>query len=214
MVKKLTAEQKREKFKVNSRVLKRFIKTKNIKLGIDLGTILTGVYCSDFGSLLIEGGNGKIIERIIRIDNVLLQNLKAMKYKKTIAIIEDYAYQSKMTQMAEISGVIKTSLFKLKIPYLLVATTTIKKFVLGPSRGAKTSKKYSPMLMETLDRWGVKFVNDDLCDSYCMVQFLEYLEAFLFNKKVIDHQKQRDLFNWEKDMFFNFVVNRGEPVYG
>jgi Holliday junction resolvasome RuvABC endonuclease subunit len=85
-----------------------------------------------------------------------------------LVMIEGYAFGAKGSSgisLGELGGVTRVALYDLNIPFIEIPPTQAKKFVTG--RG---NAKKEHMLMETLDRWGVKFLDDNICDAFGLVQ--------------------------------------------
>lgn len=207
--KALNKKERDELFEINSKVLIKILKGRSIYLGIDLGTRETGLYkyskrYTDINSsLLLISNHDNVTHRVFEIMKQMKPYVK--KPESVIAIIEDYAFaknNSSVSQISELGGVVNNILFKKKIPYLKVTPQTLKKFVLGPNRGKAAGKEF--IMMEVLDRWKIKFNNNNTCDSYCLCKFLEGVNDFL--------HKPDNMTKWESQMFRDFVTNRGIPI--
>ncbi len=203
MKKRLTAKEKKLTFEKNSKILSTLFSKRTNFIGVDLGTHKTGFFCGIKKDRLLTADSKETRnKRIFKINKQFKKLL--IKPNSSIVIIEDYAMSPRKTtmiQIAELGGVIKNSLIELKIPYLTLAPQTLKKFVLGPSRSSKQQKQF--MLMEVLDRWHIKFDDDNVCDAYCLYKFMKVLKFFLNNPTAIK--------KWEQQMFTDFVINRGKP---
>ena len=199
--KKLTKEEKKKQLINNGKVLKRFLKVKKDFMGIDIGTQITGFYSDRNEGLAIYGGpKNTRMKRMHIIKNTFMK----IECSGSIAIIEDYAFTrniSSLSQLAELGGIIRLLLYESQIPYLTLAPQTLKKFVLGPSRGSKTGKQF--ILLEVFDRWGKKFNDDNIADAFCLHMFLKNLKQYLLGEK--------DFLKWEQQMFNDFITNRGLP---
>jgi len=214
--KRITKEEKDNIIKLNSRILRFNLKKEEI-IGLDLGTTITGLYNNKFGSALWSSTSSNIYERINIIRKEFLLYLSFKKSKKCFFIIEDYAFAGQsVIQIAELGGIIKTTLYDLHMPFVAIAPTTLKKMVLGPSKQQKIGNKKQQIMVEVLSRWGVKFEDDNACDAFCLVKFAEYLRAYLNDEKIKEYKtvardekiSERNILNWEKEMFKNFILNR------
>ncbi len=216
--KRLTAAERRILLEKNKKILKRILKYKKYIIGLDIGTNTTGFYSDLTDGLALSGYNDpNRYSRIFLINQALLDILKSDRFQlnknRIIAIIEDYSLSlrsSTIMQIAELTGIIKINLLTFNIPYVKVAPQTLKKFVLGPSRssqqGNKITKRHQQkqfILLETLDRWGKKFNDDNTCDAFCLKMFLQELKDYLVNEEKIT--------KWKKDMFDKFIIDRGIP---
>ena len=207
--KRLTKAEKDDVFKINRRILKHHFRNRKEIIGLDLGTHIKGLYNNKFGSQIWSGGGDpNIYARISIIKKEFLVYLSFKNSKKCFFLIEDYAFsRSKMVQTAELGGIIRVLLYESGIPYLTIAPNTLKKFVLGPSEHQKKGSQKAPVMVEVLDRWGIKFTDDNACDAYCIVKFMEYLRVYILGGEI----DNRSLLKWEEQMFYDFAVNRGIP---
>jgi Holliday junction resolvasome RuvABC endonuclease subunit len=207
--KKLTKEEKEQTLNTNSKILRKILKRKSSVIGLDLSTTSTGFYNYHFSNenlrfgTTIKGGKNQINKRIVNIldsiDELLVSN------KNSIAIIEDYSFGlrgSSLSQLAELGGCVRTTLLRSGICYLTLSPQTLKKFVLGPSRGSNTGKEF--MLMQALDRWGQKFNTSDVCDAFCLTQFVVTLREYMMPGS--------SGAKWQNQMYDDFIINRGLPI--
>ena len=195
---------KEEIFKHNKNFLLRIRKQRIHLIGIDLGTFITGISISHKNYTdKIESSLKSITSRINIISNEINKILKPYN-ANAIALIEDYAFAGKtVVQEAELGGMVKNRLFVNNIPFMTIAPTTVKKFVLGEGKGHAKSRK-ELMLLEAYKRWAISFDDNNECDAYCIRKFLEYMFNYL---------DRSDKFKkWEEKMFRDFVINRGDPV--
>ena len=219
--KKLTKAERESILLENTKFLRKLLKKRTRIIGIDPGTIITGLYSSspEEGEAITPNPRHHIVRRI----SIILNHMDkftddAHINLHTVAVIEDYAWsRSKMVQLAELVGALKVLLFESGIPYFVVAPTTLTKFVLGPSGSPKGGNKKALTMVEALDRWGIKFSDDNVCDSYCLMKFLQYLKAYIFEEKVEEFSSQnakikRRIHGWEIQMFEDFIVSRGDPI--
>jgi len=202
-MKKPNKEEREKLLKENRKLLKFYLKKRPNIIGLDLGTQTTGFYSKEIEGVAISGGTkNHINHRIVIIKNDL-QNLITAPHK-SIAIMEAYSFNlasSTLSQLSELGGTIKTLLYESRVPYLTLAPATLKKFVLGSGRGQMQGKEH--MLVEVLDRWGIKFSDHNVCDAFCLAKFLETLKEYIDNKEFP---------KWVKLMFNDFIIKRGIPV--
>jgi len=201
-MKRLTKTEKEDTFNRNRKKLLKLRKDHRISIGIDLGTFNTG-YSVREDNFSINDKSKQIIERIHKITIEAKQYIR-LNNSNAIALIEDYAFAGKtVIQEAELGGNIKRLLWRHKIPYMVIAPTTLKKFVLGQGKGVGSSKK-ELMLLECYKKWGKSFEDNNICDAFCLKMFLDTLFIYL--------KGENKFAKWEQDMFRDFVINRGNPV--
>jgi crossover junction endodeoxyribonuclease RuvC len=94
------------------------------------------------------------------------------EYKDSKIYMEGLSFGSRGQSMLELAALhyyVRLLFNKSKIPFKVVPPTVVKKFV--------TSKGNAPkelMLMYCLDKFKVKFTNNNLCDSYCLARLAFY----------------------------------------
>jgi crossover junction endodeoxyribonuclease RuvC len=139
-----------------------------IVLGLDLSLVGTGYVLLEDGKMkeqkLIKskpsGKNSvKELERLITIrSQITLPNID-------LAVIEGLAFMARnsvsLVQLSALNYMVREHLYINKIPFLIVAPSTLKKFVTG--RG---NAKKDEMLLETYKRLNESFSNDNLCDAF------------------------------------------------
>lgn len=119
-----------------------------------------GMEAGHFGSK--KFGPERLRELFDKLDDVLGLALP------TLAVVEGYSYGSPNNReaLAEWGGLVRILLWDRKIPTLIVAPQTLKKFVL-PGGG---SNDKDMILLESFKRWGVEFANNDECDAHALAQ--------------------------------------------
>lgn len=99
----------------------------------------------------------------ILVDN--LQNCVAsLENHKLIdlVVLENYSFGSRMlTTMGELGGIFKLLLEQEEIPYILVAPTTLKKFITGDGHSKKDK-----ILQQVYKRWGFEAPSSDVGDAF------------------------------------------------
>lgn len=198
-------------YEQNIKIIQELFKQRNEIIGIDLGTHTTGFYSKKSGGLAIQPYTKNLgrIARISAIKEILRAVMKEHGFDQynCIAFIEDYAYalrQSTISQMAELGGIVKTTLFESKIPYYMVASATLKKMLLGPKEGTQKGSKKARTMVEILDRYNIKFTDDNIADAYTLYRFGLALRSYI-NKPDIKKK-------WEQELFKNFITKRGNDV--
>ena len=83
----------------------------------------------------------------------------------SLVVMEGLAFMARNTtalvQLSALNYLIRDRLQNLCIPFVIVAPSTLKKFVTGKGNAKKDS-----MYLETYKRFGVSFTDDNLCDAY------------------------------------------------
>lgn len=144
-----------------------------IVLGLDLSLIETGYVLLEDGKikeqkLIKSKPSGKSpvkeLERLMKIrDQIELEELSVPNIN--LAVIEGLAFMARnsisLVQLSALNYMVREHLWVYKIPFLIVAPATLKKFVTG--RG---NAKKNEMLLETYKRFKESFNNDNLCDAF------------------------------------------------
>jgi Holliday junction resolvasome RuvABC endonuclease subunit len=148
-----------------------------ISIGIDTSLTGTGVIVLNDGKIvgqkLIKSKpvpDGKPIDEVRRIETIVGEIFLVVKeHKPQIAVIEGLAFMVKNTtalvQLSALNYFTRSMLMKNGVPFVIVAPTSLKKFITG--NGA--SKK-DVMLMETFKRYGVTILDDNENDAYGLAQ--------------------------------------------
>lgn len=151
-------------------------------LGVDLSLTATGCICLENGKIInrqlikTKPTDKKPLSELIRLtyirDTIVTTDVK-------MVAIEGIAYGiQRTTSLSQLSGLnyLVRELFYLQdIPFVIVAPTTLKKFITGKGNCAKDL-----MLLEIYKRYGVSFKNDNEADAYGLSRIAEAL----INKKV------------------------------
>jgi len=107
------------------------------------------------------------IKRLLDIEHSI--TTKIDKKATDLVIIEGLAFMARNTrslvQLAGLNYFIRKYLFENKIPFLIVAPTSVKKFITGKGNCDKNL-----MLLEIYKRYGISFDNDNLADGYGLTQ--------------------------------------------
>lgn len=143
-------------------------------MGIDLSLTGTGYAVLTAGAnpaLLTNGvikskATDSYTDELKRLLGIVkeIDNLIAA-FEVEIAVIEGIAFMARQTtavmQLAGLNYLVRESLYKSNIPFIIVTPSTLKKFVTGKGNSPK-----DVMLLETYKKWDVSFSNDNECDAY------------------------------------------------
>ena len=161
------------------------LKPRNI-VGLDLSLSSTG-YHTLVGEL-ISGAivtNDKL-SSMERIDFILAR-IAELVHEGDFVLIENNAFNAigrAKSVLAELNGIVKFWLWRRKIEYVLVAPTTLKKFILGKGKGEK-----SLILREVFKAYGLNAGTDDEADA-CV---LAHIGACLIGREEPHNQAQREV---------------------
>lgn len=107
------------------------------------------------------------LERICKIVYDIQNELKSTMIH--IAVIEGMAFMAKnstaLVQLAALNYMVRKMLTEISIPFLIVAPTSLKKFVTGQGNAKK-----DVMLIEMYKRYGVTILDDNENDAYGLAQ--------------------------------------------
>ena len=113
-------------------------------LALDLSLRQSGVAIIDNDNIIFSGDiktpvNMRGAERLDYILKKIIQYLA--DYKIEFVTIEDYAYSmhGSVPDLGELGGVVRYYLYKTNIPYLIISTTSLKKFVIGKGNAPKAA---------------------------------------------------------------------------
>lgn len=102
-------------------------------------------------------------------------------------LIENHAFNAigrAKSVLAKLNGIVEFWLWHRQIPYILVAPTTLKKFILGKGKGDK-----SFIVREVFKAYGLDAGTDDEADA-CV---LAHIGAYLTGTEEPRNQAQRDV---------------------
>jgi len=165
----------------------------SVIIGLDLS--LTGTGC-------IKLQDGRVIsQQLIKTkptgDNYMNGLLRLLEIRDKIniaevdiAVIEGMAFMARNTtalvQLAALNYFIREKLYLNKIPFIIVAPTSLKKFITSHGNAKK-----DVMMMETYKRYHVTFSDNNLCDAYGLARIGESL----LNKEVVITKIQQEVIN-------------------
>ena len=162
-------------------------------IGIDLSLVASGLVVLEDGKLhsknLIKSKpSGKLpINELIRLQKISDEVAEiAINNKPELACIENLAFMAHntcaLTQLAGLSYLVRNKLNLAGIPFVMVAPTTLKKFLTG-----KGNIKKDMMLMAAYKRYGLTFDNDNIADGFALAKVAYEL---LSDNKVPSFQKE------------------------
>lgn len=168
-------------------------------VGLDLSLSSTGYHKLGFENADLESGaieTGKLggMERI----DFILSRISEIIHEGDFVAIENNAFNamgSARSKLAELNGIIKFWLWRRKIPYVLVAPTTMKKFILGTGKGEK-----SVILREVYKAYKLNAGTDDEADA-CV---LAHIGACLVGAEEPKNKAQ-------KEVLFTLTAEKKKP---
>lgn len=153
-------------------------KQKIISLGLDLSLTGTGVVILEDGKfvkrhLIKSKPVGDLPLNEVRRIRKIVEEIETIVTDReetiNVAVIEGLAFMVRnataLVQLSALNYMTRAMLDDYHIPFVIVAPTSLKKFVTGSG-----ASKKDVMLIETYKRYGVSIVNDNECDSYGLAQ--------------------------------------------
>ncbi len=134
---------------------------------MDLSLSNSGIAVAVDGKLENFGavpGKGAGIARLIADRDSIMDRVD--QAKPDFVIMEDVAYSMNKSYAKENAGlafIIRVELFTEKIPFIVVASSSLKKFCSGSG-----SAKKEMMIKEVLKRWGVDCPDNDTADAVAL----------------------------------------------
>lgn len=103
----------------------------------------------------------KGVERLIWFRD----SIEALAGQFDLAVVEGYAYgrHNQMAALGELGGLVKIALHETGVPYVIVAPTSLKKFVTGKGNAPKDL-----IMMEAYKRWEVDVPTTDEADAVAL----------------------------------------------
>lgn len=150
-----------------------------ISIGLDLSLVGTGAVILENGKILAQRlikskpTGDKPVEELKRIQGII-GNINSFIEENSpdqpsVAVIEGLAYMVKnataLTQLSALNYMTRAMLLEREIPFVIVAPTSLKKFITGSGAAKK-----DVMLMETFKRYGVTILDDNENDAYGLAQ--------------------------------------------
>lgn len=160
------------------------IEIPNKIIGLDLSLTSTGVAVysvvdnSDFTRVIKTNNKNSYMDRYHKI---LAEIEREILDLNSIVFIEGYSLGSfskstAMSNLIELGGIIRASLWKRNVKYVVVPPTTLKKFLTG-----KGNSKKEDIKLNVYKKYGKEFKTSDEADAYGLMA-LGY--AFLCNKTI------------------------------
>jgi crossover junction endodeoxyribonuclease RuvC len=149
----------------------------NIVIGIDPSLTASGVIILDDGKLVLEKvikskpSGDRPIDEVRRISTIVDEIVAQFIGfgTPTIVAMEGLAFMARNTsalvQLAGLNYMIRNELRTRGIPFVIVTPSTLKKFVTGHGNAPK-----DVMMLETYKRFGVSFMDNNICDAYGLAQ--------------------------------------------
>jgi crossover junction endodeoxyribonuclease RuvC len=158
-------------------------------IGLDLSLTKTGVaFCSSVGghsaieTELIKSkpsGDQPLDElrRIIGIVHMIKKWVETQSKGRTVDLValENLSFMSKGTSLTQLSGLsyfIREWLFMSSIPFVMVAPTSLKKFVTGKGNAEKDQ-----IMMYVLKNWGIMSPEQNQADAIALSKIAEAMVA-------------------------------------
>lgn len=146
---------------------------KSCIIGLDLSLVGTGVIVLKEGKLdceqlikskpLSDKSYTAETRRLMKIRDTIAEIVDAKK--PTLAVIEGMAFSIRsttaLTQLSGLNYMTREMLMTKNVPFIIVAPTSLKKFVTGIGNAQK-----DVMLLETFKRYSISFADQNLCDAH------------------------------------------------
>ena len=172
----------------------------SVVMGIDASLGAKGDKSSGTGIVILEDGKevfSCLVNNVQKLDGVprllyvraQLENIMAQfSSRLDLITLEDYSYNSKGNSVidnAELGGLIRIMLHyyqeQRRIPYLKIAPSQVKKFILGKGNGTGTKKE--DMKLGVYKKFGIEYPDNNRVDAYALAKIGE---GYLYYK----HKKQ------------------------
>jgi crossover junction endodeoxyribonuclease RuvC len=150
-----------------------------ITVGLDLSLVKTGiVIIHDDGEVLFSGlikskpsGDSllKETQRIVKIAENIMDKIDETlpDTNPDLVVIEGLAFMARNTtalvQLAGLNYLVRVLLAQFNWPFMIVAPTTLKKFITGSGRGDKDQ-----MQMMVYKNYGFESLDNNICDAFSL----------------------------------------------
>jgi len=145
-------------------------------LGADLSLTGTGIVVLDDGKLVMQDSikskkdGDKPSDEIARLRGIVKRVMAFVdEHNPEVVVLEGIAFMSRNTtslaQLAGLNYMMRDSLVDRGIDFLVVAPTSLKKYVTGAGNSSKDI-----MMLETYKRFGVSILDNNICDAYGLAQ--------------------------------------------
>jgi Holliday junction resolvasome RuvABC endonuclease subunit len=153
-------------------------------VGLDLSLSTTGFH--RLGTYASGAISAQHLAGMERLDYILAQ-IAGLVQEGDFVVVEDHAFHAvgnARSKLAELSGIVKFWMWRRQVPYVLVAPTALKKFILGSGRGEKAL-----ILREVYKAYGLDAGTDDEADA-CV---LAHIGACLLGREEPRNKAQREV---------------------
>lgn len=145
-----------------------------ITLGLDLSLAKTGYTVIKDGEVIASGlikskptdGNKEELKRLLKIVSTIKEVIE-VNGEPDIVAIENLAFMARnstaLTQLAGLSYLVRAMLLDKGIQFIMVAPTSLKKFVTGKGNADKNL-----MMMTVYRDYEFESLDDNVCDSYAL----------------------------------------------
>lgn len=176
-------------------------KAKIRSLGLDLSLTKTGVVVLENNKILYsdiiksQPSGDKPIDELIRLVLISAKATEVInKYNPNIVVIENLAFLAQgtsLTQLAGLSYMVRAYLADRRIPFIMVAPTSLKKFITGSGKGEKDT-----MMLEVYKRYGVSIPENNINDAFGLAKIGQLMikddpKIPIFQKEVINLLKNQ-----------------------
>lgn len=139
----------------------------------------------DFYYTEVTKFEGSGIERLASIYEYMDNKLTGLLEDTNIqgVALEGYAYGTQMSHMlGELGAVVKLSLHYHGLQPVIVAPTSLKKYVTGKGTGVQKNV----MLLNIYKKWGIEFTDDNAADSYALAKIASGYATTEYEKAVLN----------------------------
>ena len=170
------------------------VKTTNRRsIGLDLSLTKTGVVVLEKDKILYKEiikstpTGDRPLDEVIRIAMIAGEVSKVVEtYNPEVAVIENLAFLARgtsLTQLAGLSYMVRLDLVTRGIPFVLVAPTSLKKFVTGSGKCEKDH-----MILEAYKKFGVEGIDNNVADALFLAQIGSIFAGF--SKTKLKYQEE------------------------
>lgn len=174
-----------------------------ISIGLDLSLTATGVaiindgellYCGQIKSKPVGDKPQDELLRLLRIRGQIqdLLDEHCPPEEEGIIVIEGLAFMARNTtalvQLAGLNYLTRQLAYELKVPFAIVAPSSLKKYVTGKGNGDK-----SAITLELFKQYGVTLYNDNEADAYALATIGQALLGRNKKPLIVPQQEVVDL---------------------
>lgn len=173
-------------------------------LALDLSLRQSGVAIIDNDAIVYSGDikTPVNLRGVQRLDYILQKIIKLLsEYTIDFVIIEDYAYSmhGSVPDLGELGGVVRYYLYKTNILFLIISTTSLKKFVLGKGNGPKEA-----MMPSIYRKYQIEARSSDEADAIGLAKIAYAVslmkQGVLSADKYLDYENQVLSNIWDSDL--------------